>query len=86
MKTGAEAKDVCWNVSQPPKIPSQNDAQEGSSFSLHLFRRALKETLASFQKLLLEDTRNLHIEVLRRFHMQEMEMSSAVSSFSAKPS
>ncbi|KAF7146758.1 hypothetical protein RHSIM_Rhsim04G0027700 [Rhododendron simsii] len=71
MKTGAEAKDVRWNVSQPQKIPSQNDTQEGSSFLLQLVRHALKETLASFRKLLLDDMRNLHIEVLRRFHMQE---------------
>ncbi|KAG5533350.1 hypothetical protein RHGRI_027518 [Rhododendron griersonianum] len=81
MKTGAEAKDAPWNVSQVQKIPSKNDTQEGSSFSLQLFQRALEETLASFRKSLHEDMRNLHIEVLRQFHMQEMEMSSAVSLF-----
>ncbi|KAF7134967.1 hypothetical protein RHSIM_Rhsim08G0019600 [Rhododendron simsii] len=65
MKTGAEAKDAPWNVSQVQKIPSKNDTQEGSSFSLQLFQWALEETIASFQKSLHEDTRNLHIEVFK---------------------
>ncbi|KAI8564083.1 hypothetical protein RHMOL_Rhmol03G0154900 [Rhododendron molle] len=70
---------VNGGVSQPQKIPSQLDIQQGTSFTLQLFQRTLEETLASFQKSIHEDMRNLHIEILRQFHMQEMEMSSTMS-------
>lgn len=60
--------------------PSQAELQQGtSSFTLQLFQHALGETLASFQKSIHEDVRNLHIEMLRQFHMQEMEMSTAMN-------
>ncbi|KAE9606145.1 hypothetical protein Lal_00025561 [Lupinus albus] len=59
---------------------SQSDAQQGSSFTLQLFQRTLEETLDSFQKSIHEDMRNLHIEILRQFHLQEMEMSTAMKS------
>lgn len=51
---------------------SQQDAQQGNSFTLQLFQRTLEETLDSFQKSIHEDMRNLHIEILRQFHMQEV--------------
>ncbi|KAK7385727.1 hypothetical protein VNO78_31546 [Psophocarpus tetragonolobus] len=57
----------------------QSDAQ-GSSFTLQLFQRTLEETLDSFQKSIHEDMRNLHIEILRQFHMQETEMSAVMNS------
>ncbi|KAI4307579.1 hypothetical protein L6164_030751 [Bauhinia variegata] len=57
---------------------SQSDAQ-GTSFTLQLFQRTLEETLDSFQKSIHEDMRNLHIEILRQFHLQEMEMSNAMN-------
>ncbi|XP_044508869.1 protein NEDD1-like [Mangifera indica] len=59
---------------------SQPDPQQGSNFTLQLFQRTLEESLDSFQKSIHEDMRNLHIEILRQFHMQEMEMSSVMSS------
>ncbi|XP_028059666.1 uncharacterized protein LOC114263355 isoform X3 [Camellia sinensis] len=58
-------------VSQPPRIPSRPHTQQGSSFTLQLFQRTLEETLGAFQKSIHEDMRNLHIEILRQFHMQE---------------
>uniref|UniRef100_A0A2P2L542 Protein NEDD1 isoform X2 n=1 Tax=Rhizophora mucronata TaxID=61149 RepID=A0A2P2L542_RHIMU len=58
----------------------QPDSQQGSSFMLQLFQRTLEETLDSFQRSIHEDMRNLHIEILRQFHMQEMELSSVMSS------
>ncbi|KAL7220772.1 hypothetical protein ACSBR2_013627 [Camellia fascicularis] len=67
-------------VSPPLRIPSQPHTQQGSSFTLQLFQRTLEETLGSFQKSIHEDMRNLHIEILRQFHMQEMEMSGVMSS------
>ncbi|KAJ6902184.1 hypothetical protein NC651_019841 [Populus alba x Populus x berolinensis] len=72
-----------WNpkggATQPHKA-LQPDTQQGSSFTLQLFQRTLEETLDSFQKSIHEDMRNLHIEILRQFHMQEMEFSSVMSS------
>lgn len=52
-----------------------SESQHGSSFTLQLFQRTLEETLASFQKSIHEDMRNLHIEILRQFHMQEVGFS-----------
>ncbi|KAA8532743.1 hypothetical protein F0562_032776 [Nyssa sinensis] len=67
-------------ITQPQNAPSQTDPQQGTSFTLQLFQRTLEETLGSFQKSIHEDMRNLHIEILRQFHMQEMEMSGVMSS------
>ncbi|CAK7325763.1 unnamed protein product [Dovyalis caffra] len=64
---------------QPHKT-LQPDTQQGSSFTLQLFQRTLEETLDSFQKSIHEDMRNLHIEILRQFHMQEMELSGMMNS------
>ncbi|XP_057804089.1 protein NEDD1-like isoform X2 [Salvia miltiorrhiza] len=61
-----------------PKASLQSDSQQGNSFTLQLFQRTLEETLASFQKSIHDDMRNLHLEILRQFHMQEMEMSKSM--------
>lgn len=63
-----------------PQKASEPDPQQGSNFTLQLFQRTLEETLDSFQKSIHGDMRNLHIEILRQFHMQEMEMSRVMSS------
>ncbi|KAI9157349.1 hypothetical protein LWI28_021095 [Acer negundo] len=65
-------------ISQPIKA-SHPDSQQGSNFTLQLFQRTLEETLDSFQKSIHEDMRNLHIEILRQFHMQEMETTSVMN-------
>lgn len=65
---------------QAQKTGLQGNSQQGSSFSLQLFQGTLEEALGSFQKSIHEDVRNLHIEVLRQFHMQEMQMTNAMSS------
>ncbi|KAL6123642.1 hypothetical protein ACLB2K_076161 [Fragaria x ananassa] len=65
-------------TSQLPKAPQQ-DAQQGNSFTYQILQRTLEETLDSFQKSVHEDIRNLHIEILRQFHMQETEMSMVMS-------
>ncbi|KAL6580332.1 hypothetical protein OROMI_008356 [Orobanche minor] len=66
-------------VPQLQEAPSlQSDTQQGNSFILQLFQHTLDETLASFQKSIHDDMRNLHIGMLRQFHMQEMEMSSVM--------
>eukprot|EP00261_Vitis_vinifera_P030829 XP_019072072.1 PREDICTED: protein NEDD1 isoform X3 [Vitis vinifera] len=53
------------------KGPSQSDTQQGTSFTLQMFQSTLEETLDSFQKSIHKDMRNLHIEILRQFHIQE---------------
>lgn len=68
-------------ASQPQKGSPQSDQQQGaSSFTLQLVQRTLEETLTSVQKSIHEDMRNLHIELLRQFHIQEIEMSSVLNS------
>ncbi|VVB13391.1 unnamed protein product [Arabis nemorensis] len=62
---------------------SQTDQQQmvgSSNFTLQLFQRTLEGTLDSFQNSIHDDMRNLHIEILRQFHMHEMEMSKVLSS------
>ncbi|KAK9664849.1 hypothetical protein RND81_14G073500 [Saponaria officinalis] len=60
---------------------SPADLQQGtSSFTVQLFQQSLSETLSSFQKSIHEDVRNLHIEILRQSHMQEMELSNFMNS------
>lgn len=66
----------------PPQLPTSGlsaDQQGASSFSLQYVQRMLEESLGSVQKSIHEDVRNLHIELLRQFHMQEMEMSGVLS-------
>lgn len=60
----------------PPQKTLNVDGQQGSSFTLQLFQRTLEETLDSFQKSIHGDMRNLHIEILRQFHMQEVFTAS----------
>ncbi|CAA2976338.1 NEDD1 isoform X2 [Olea europaea subsp. europaea] len=54
------------------------DSKHENSFTLQLFQHTLEEGLGSFQKSMHEDMRNLHIEILRQFHMQEMETSGVM--------
>ncbi|CAA3020732.1 NEDD1 isoform X2 [Olea europaea subsp. europaea] len=54
------------------------DSKHENSFTLQLFQHTLEEGLGSFQKSMHEDMRNLHIEILRQFHMQEMESSGVM--------
>ncbi|KAL3834012.1 hypothetical protein ACJIZ3_008748 [Penstemon smallii] len=56
----------------------QSELQQGTSFTLQLFQRTLEETLGSLQNSIHEDVRNLHIELIRQFHLQEMESSSVM--------
>ncbi|KAF8663601.1 hypothetical protein HU200_055323 [Digitaria exilis] len=65
--------------SQLSNTSSSTDQQGASSFSLQYVQRMLEESLGSVQKSIHEDVRNLHIELLRQFHMQEMEMSSVLN-------
>ncbi|XP_021752836.1 protein NEDD1-like [Chenopodium quinoa] len=57
------------------RTPQADLQHRSSNFTLQLFQHTLQETLSSFQKSIHEDVRNLHIEILRQFHMQETEVS-----------
>ncbi|KAG0464479.1 hypothetical protein HPP92_020548 [Vanilla planifolia] len=57
-----------------------SDLLGNSSFSLQLVQRTLEETLGSMQKSIHDDVKNLHIDLLRQFHMQEMVISNLVNS------
>ncbi|ONM20719.1 Protein NEDD1 [Zea mays] len=66
----------------PPQLAntgSSSDQLGASSFSLQYVQRMLEESLGSVQKSIHEDVRNLHIELLRQFHMHEMEMSGVLN-------
>ncbi|KAI3470796.1 hypothetical protein Pfo_027459 [Paulownia fortunei] len=76
--TGTGVTTTNGGVTQLQKTFLQSDSPQETSFTLELFQRTLEETLASFQKSIHEDMRNLHIEILRQFHMQEMELSSVM--------
>eukprot|EP00262_Sarcandra_glabra_P018678 TRINITY_DN6792_c0_g1_i1.p1 TRINITY_DN6792_c0_g1~~TRINITY_DN6792_c0_g1_i1.p1 ORF type:complete len:378 (+),score=54.70 TRINITY_DN6792_c0_g1_i1:171-1136(+) len=68
-------------ISHPERSVSQTDQLQGtSSFTLQLVQRTLEETLTSVQKSIHEDVRNLHIELLRQFHIHETEMSTLLNS------
>ncbi|KAI0502354.1 hypothetical protein KFK09_017302 [Dendrobium nobile] len=66
---------------QHPRAAIQTVDQLGSSsFSLQLVQRTLEETLGSVQKSIHDDVKNLHIDLLRQFHLQEMAMSNLLNS------
>ncbi|KAF8647363.1 hypothetical protein HU200_065399 [Digitaria exilis] len=76
------ASPLASNGVVPPQSAntgSSTDPQGASSFSLQYVQRMLEESLGSVQKSIHEDVRNLHIELLRQFHMQEMEMSGVLN-------
>ncbi|ESQ40512.1 hypothetical protein EUTSA_v10012734mg [Eutrema salsugineum] len=79
----AEALPVMNGGNMVGSKQSQTDQQQvvgSSNFTLQLFQRTLEGTLDSFQSSIHDDMRNLHIEILRQFHMHEMEMSKVLSS------
>ncbi|KAL5709450.1 hypothetical protein ACHQM5_020136 [Ranunculus cassubicifolius] len=67
-----------------PQAQSDSLQSSTSSFSLQLVQHALEETLASVQKSIHDDMRNLHIELLRQFHIQETETTSSMNSVMVK--
>ncbi|KAG6546910.1 hypothetical protein Mapa_011526 [Marchantia paleacea] len=63
----------------------QLDSQQGStSFALQLVQRGLEESLGSVQRAIHEDVMNLHLELLRQFHIQQTQMSGMMEAFLAK--
>ncbi|CAH8339449.1 unnamed protein product [Eruca vesicaria subsp. sativa] len=58
----------------------QQSKQPENNFTLQLFQRTLEGTLDNLKNSVHDDMRNLHIEILRQFHMHEMEMSTTLNS------
>ncbi|KAJ0263798.1 Protein NEDD1 [Hirschfeldia incana] len=93
-KTGAETREEVLNtlLQRPEKLgaadagglPVMNGGggslQPENNFTLQLFQRTLEGTLDNLKNSVHDDMRNLHIEILRQFHMHEMEMSTALNS------
>ncbi|KAK8936974.1 hypothetical protein KSP39_PZI011833 [Platanthera zijinensis] len=74
MINGASAHHLKASSIQPA------DQLGSSSFSFQLVQRTLEETLGSLHKSIHDDVKNLHIDLLRQFHMQEVAMSNLLSS------
>ncbi|KAK8962983.1 hypothetical protein KSP40_PGU005030 [Platanthera guangdongensis] len=74
MINGASAHHLKASTVQPA------DQLGSSSFSFQLVQRTLEETLGSLHKSIHDDVKNLHIDLLRQFHMQEVAMSNLLSS------
>ncbi|KAJ7535575.1 hypothetical protein O6H91_12G039200 [Diphasiastrum complanatum] len=60
--------------------------QATPSFALQLVQRALEESLGSVQKAIHEDVQNLHLELLRQFHIQQTEMAAIMKDLMTKQS
>ncbi|KAK9168312.1 hypothetical protein Syun_000452 [Stephania yunnanensis] len=66
-------------TSQPQREAIQPDAQQAtSSFTLQLVQRTLDESLAAVHQSTHDGMRNLHIEILRQFHILETDTSSVL--------
>lgn len=57
------------------KASLQSETQQGNSSTLQLFHHKLEETVSSFRESIHGDMQNLHLEILRQFHMQEVRLS-----------
>lgn len=65
----------------------QQQQQQGAGatgFALQLVQRGLEESLGAVQRAIHEEVQSLHLELLRQFHIQQMEMSSMMESFLAR--
>ncbi|GAB2286913.1 hypothetical protein Dimus_021301 [Dionaea muscipula] len=81
MLSSTDVSNSLKRTLSPQKKPSHSDTQHqgSSSFTVNLFQRVVEETLSSSQQSIHEDVRNLHIEVLRQFHMQEVHSLSVAA-------
>lgn len=73
MINGASAHHLKTSIQPTDQLGS-------SSFSFQLVQRTLEETLGSLHKSIHDDVKNLHIDLLRQFHLQEVTMSNLLSS------
>ncbi|XP_024373568.1 protein NEDD1 [Physcomitrium patens] len=75
------------SVQRAQILLEQQQQQQGvgtTGFALQLVQRGLEESLGAVQRSIHEEVQNLHLELLRQFHIQQMEMGSMMDTFQAK--
>ncbi|XP_024538354.1 protein NEDD1 [Selaginella moellendorffii] len=74
------------SASSPNSPPSRVSPPQpsSSSFALQLVQRALEESLGSVQRAIHEDVQNLHLELIRQFHIQQTETACCVEKLVSK--
>ncbi|XP_057788962.1 protein NEDD1-like [Salvia miltiorrhiza] len=85
-KTGSETREEILNnllSNSQPATPTTSNGGDNQLQKISLQSDSEKsfvaeETLASFRESIHGDMQNLHLEILRQFHMQEMGMSSVM--------
>jgi protein NEDD1 len=68
----------------PVEHQHQQQGVGATGFALQLVQRGLEESLGAVQRAIHEEVQNLHLELLRQFHIQQMEMSTMMDCFQAK--
>ena len=56
-----------------------SESNNGGGFALSLVETALDERLRVLKQSIHEDIQNVHLELLRQFHLQQIEMSELVN-------
>ncbi|KAG0617642.1 hypothetical protein M758_4G004200 [Ceratodon purpureus] len=85
--TGATPPGSNGSVQRAQMPLDHQQQQQGTGttgFALQLVQRGLEESLGAVQQAIHEEVQNLHLELLRQFHIQQMEMGSMRDSFLAK--
>ncbi|EFJ13106.1 hypothetical protein SELMODRAFT_424865 [Selaginella moellendorffii] len=68
--------DFTASTTQPQASYKRSPQQPAPpAFGLQLVQRALEESLSGVHKSIHEDVHNLHLELLRQFHIQQSEMN-----------
>ncbi|KAJ7546868.1 hypothetical protein O6H91_08G058100 [Diphasiastrum complanatum] len=82
MQDGVKAIDSSTSSRLDPSISTEENSssfpQGPPSFALQLVQRALEESLGTLQSAIHEDVRNLHLDLLRQSHIQQLQISSLV--------
>jgi protein NEDD1 len=66
---------VQGNVQRSQMPNEQQQQQQGvgaTGFALQLVQRGLEESLGAVQRAIHEEVQNLHLELLRQFHIQQV--------------
>lgn len=61
-----------WKLSNLPFSSQVAATPHAQPFSLQLVQRALEDSLAPLQRAFHQDIHNLHLELLRQFHIQQV--------------
>ncbi|GLJ42580.1 hypothetical protein SUGI_0882670 [Cryptomeria japonica] len=68
-----------------PILPQEDSGHQGPpSFAVQLVQHTIEECLGTVHKAIHEDVQNVHLELLRQFHIQQTEMSTLMHSVLSK--